>query len=65
VVTMDLIRCRVCGEPLYTPDFQQKVYDTAHLDSEPLCAQHRQRQAASKLPPALAQSSKSGDGTCA
>jgi len=50
VVTMDLIRCRVCGEPLYSPDYQQKVFDTARLDSEPLCALHRQRQAASKWP---------------
>jgi ferredoxin len=50
VVTMDLIRCRVCGEPLYSPDFQQKVHNTVNLSSEPLCALHRQRQAASKWP---------------
>ena len=50
VVTMDLIRCRVCGEPLYSPDYQQKVFDTVNLDSEPLCALHRQRQAAARLP---------------
>ena len=50
VVTMDLIRCKVCGEPLYSPDYQQKVYDTVKLDSEPLCALHRQRQAAERYP---------------
>ena len=50
VVTMDLIRCKVCGEPLYSPDYQQKVYDTVKLDSEPLCALHRQRQAAARYP---------------
>ena len=50
VVTMDLVRCQVCGEPLYSPDYQQKVFDTVKLDSEPLCALHRQRQAASRLP---------------
>jgi ferredoxin hydrogenase large subunit len=46
VVTMDLIRCRVCGEPLYSPAYQQKVSSEANTDSEPLCPQHRQRQAA-------------------
>jgi ferredoxin hydrogenase large subunit len=58
VVTMDLIRCRVCGEPLYSPAYQQKVFDALNTNSEPLCALHRQRQAASML----ADSSKSRHG---
>jgi len=49
VVTMDLIRCQVCGEPLYSPAYQQKVFDTVNTNSEPLCALHRQRLAASML----------------
>jgi len=50
VVTMDLIRCRVCGEPLYSSAYRQKVFDTLNTNNEPLCALHRQRLAASKLP---------------
>jgi NAD-dependent dihydropyrimidine dehydrogenase PreA subunit len=49
VVTMDLIRCRVCGEPLYSSDYQQKVFGAVNTDKEPLCPLHRQRQAASIL----------------
>ena len=50
VVTLDLVRCRVCGEPLYTATYQQKF--VAELDSsgDTLCPQHRQRQAASMRP---------------
>ncbi len=50
VVTLDLIRCQVCGEPLYSTAYQQKL--AAELDStrEALCPQHRQRQAASRWP---------------
>ena len=49
VVTMDIIRCQVCGEPLYSPDYQQKVFGAVNTDQEPLCPLHRQRQAASML----------------
>jgi len=53
VVTMDVIRCRVCGEPLYSPDYQQKVFGAVNTDQEPLCPLHRQRQAASMLADSL------------
>jgi len=53
VVTMDIIRCRVCGEPLYSPDYQQKVFGAVNTDQEPLCPLHRQRQAASMLADSL------------
>jgi hypothetical protein len=39
----------VCGEPLYSPVYQQKVFETVNTNNEPLCALHRQRQAASIL----------------
>ena len=58
VVTLDLIRCRVCGEPLYSPDYQQKVFETVNTNNDPLCPLHRQRQAASRWPHILADSSK-------
>ena len=50
VVTLDLIRCRVCGEALYTTTFQQKFVSDVDLDSDSLCPQHRQRQSACKRP---------------
>ena len=48
VVTLDLIRCQVCGEPLYSTAFMEMQAG----ELEALCPQHRQRQAASKLPAA-------------
>jgi ferredoxin hydrogenase large subunit len=49
VVTLDLIRCRVCGEPLYSPAYQEKLENELSSSDEALCPQHRQRQAASRL----------------
>jgi len=53
VVTLDLVRCRVCSEPLYTKAYQQKPVNEVNADSDPLCPQHRQRQAAMKRPLAI------------
>ena len=41
VVTMELVRCVICGEPLYTVNFSENL--TARLDRsiEPLCPAHR------------------------
>ena len=40
VVTMDLVRCSVCGAPLYTQDLQKTL--TQELDKlEALCPEHR------------------------
>ena len=51
VVTLDLIYCQVCGEPLYSTLYEQKFASELNSIGEALCAQHRQRQAASKLAP--------------
>jgi ferredoxin len=48
VVTVDLIRCRVCGKPLYSTAYEEKLAGKLNLTGEALCPQHRQRQAASK-----------------
>ena len=48
VVELTLVRCRECGEPLYSEPYHQQVFSTVHTDNEPLCPQHRRRQAASK-----------------
>lgn len=50
VVTLDLIYCQVCGEPLYSTLYEQKLVSELNSIGETLCPQHRQRQAASKLP---------------
>ena len=50
VVTLDLVRCQSCGEPLYTTTYQQKFVSEVDTSSDTLCPQHRQRQAALKRP---------------
>jgi len=39
---MELLRCAVCGEPVYTSDFQETLSERVDYDIEPLCALHRQ-----------------------
>ena len=40
VVTMDLVRCAICGAPLYTQDLKNTL--AQKLDQvEPLCPEHR------------------------
>jgi hypothetical protein len=46
---MDLVRCQVCGEPLYSTAYLQKLATELDSTREALCPQHRQRQAAWKL----------------
>ena len=49
VITLDLIHCRICGEPLYSPAFGQKVESKINASNEDLCPKHRQTEAAAKL----------------
>jgi len=49
VITLDLIHCRVCGEPLYSPAYGEKVESKINSSNEDLCPKHRQTEAASKL----------------
>jgi ferredoxin hydrogenase large subunit len=50
VVTLELIRCQVCGEPLYSTAYGLKLASYLNATDEALCPQHQQRQAASKRP---------------
>ncbi len=50
VVTLDLIHCQVCGEPLYSTLYEQNLAGKLNSITEALCPQHQQRQAASRLP---------------
>ena len=49
VVTLDLIHCQVCGEPLYSTLHEQNLASELNSAVEALCPQHQQRQAAEKL----------------
>ena len=50
VVTLDLILCQVCGQPLYSTLYEQNLAKTLNSKTEALCSQHQQRQAAARLP---------------
>ena len=49
VISLDLIHCRICGEVLNSPAFQQKIDSQLNSTSEALCPKHRQNAAAAKL----------------
>ena len=44
VVTMELLRCAVCGEPLYTVNFSENLAERLDRSVEPLCPAHRKMQ---------------------
>ncbi|PKN66904.1 MAG: hypothetical protein CVU57_04905 [Deltaproteobacteria bacterium HGW-Deltaproteobacteria-15] len=41
VITTDLVRCTVCGEPVYTAKVKQILSDRLKEDLEALCPRHR------------------------
>jgi len=41
VKTMNLVRCLVCGEPMYTADFEKTLTNKLDQDVEALCPSHR------------------------
>lgn len=41
VVTMDLVRCIICGEPLYTQDLKKALAQKLDYQMEALCPEHR------------------------
>ena len=51
VISLDLVHCRVCGEVLYSPAFQQKIDSKLKSDSDALCPKHRQTEAAARMLP--------------
>jgi len=58
VITLGLIQCRVCGEPLFSPAYRQKVENKLDSTHEALCVKHRQSYAASKWPHAVPEDAK-------
>ena len=51
VILLDLIHCRICGEVLYSPAFQEKIDSKLNSASEALCPKHRQNAAAARMLP--------------
>jgi ferredoxin hydrogenase large subunit len=46
VVTLILLRCRVCGEPIHTARLTEDIDEKLVDMTEPLCARHRARSSA-------------------
>lgn len=44
VVTMELVRCVICGEPLYSTGFEDKLAARLARKIDPLCPAHRKTQ---------------------
>ena len=42
VKTLDLIHCRVCGEPLYTVDYERTLSEKLGKPVAPVCPKHRE-----------------------
>ena len=41
IVTLDLIRCSVCNEPLYPVEFSETLKGKTGQKTEPLCPRHK------------------------
>lgn len=41
VVTMDIVCCKICGEPLFTVDFNNTLHRKLENSPDPLCPKHR------------------------
>jgi ferredoxin hydrogenase large subunit len=50
VITLDIIRCKICGEPVYTTAFGAKVAEKIDEEVNELCPRHRQRISMSVWP---------------
>jgi len=50
VITLDLIHCQICGEPLYSPAYRQRIESKLNSTHEGLCSKHRQSYYAAKWP---------------
>lgn len=46
VITLDLVTCNVCGEPLYTVDYVQGIQENLNETLESLCSKHKRTTAA-------------------
>jgi phage FluMu protein Com len=42
VVSLELVRCAICNELLYTADFEKTLSQKFNKKVEPLCSRHRE-----------------------
>lgn len=42
VVALDLVRCQVCDEPLYTSAFREALAEKTGIPEKPLCSRHKE-----------------------
>jgi len=49
VIALDLIHCRICGEPLYTVDLENALSAKIGTGIDPLCPKHRESDFAGRL----------------
>lgn len=60
---LDLVCCQVCGEPLYTVEFQRELQASLSKEAEPFCPRHREEIASvagAHFTPGRAGTSKGG-----
>jgi ferredoxin hydrogenase large subunit len=41
VITLDLVHCRVCGEPVYTAAFGETLAEKLRKPEAPVCDRHK------------------------
>ena len=63
VITLDLLRCTVCGEPIYTQKFDAALKETLNESPHALCPRHRKNSAAAPWRRLAPGKSIHGDGT--
>ncbi len=42
VISLDLLLCEVCGEPIYTPEFNEVLSEKLDDNIPPLCPRHKE-----------------------
>ncbi len=42
VISLDLLLCEVCGEPIYTPEFSEVLSEKLDDEIQPLCPKHKE-----------------------
>ena len=53
VIALDLVHCRVCGEPIYTADQEATLTGTIGREIEHLCPRHKYAEFAARQIPLL------------
>ena len=50
VVSLHLVRCQVCQEPIFAADFEKTLQEKTATEIAHLCPKHRQRTSADRWP---------------